>query len=203
VRLLDGRIGSPLASAAEAAGLLGLVAWTCWRVLGWQGDELLAPPRRPTPEPAGTPPAVATAAAPADAEPADAGDPALVAALQRLMTEEQVYREESLTIGVLAERLGLPEYKLRRLINQGLGHRNFSSFINGFRLADAKRALADPAMAEVPVLTIAMDAGFQSLGPFNRAFKADTGLTPTEYRRLGGLPAGSGPPPALADSEIG
>jgi AraC-like DNA-binding protein len=35
----------------------------------------------------------------------------------------------------------------------------------------------------VPVLTIAMDSGFQSLGPFNRAFKADTGLTPTEYRR--------------------
>jgi AraC-like DNA-binding protein len=33
------------------------------------------------------------------------------------------------------------------------------------------------------VLTIAMDAGFQSLGPFNRAFKADTGLTPTEFRR--------------------
>jgi AraC-like DNA-binding protein len=36
----------------------------------------------------------------------------------------------------------------------------------------------------VPILTIAMDAGFQSLGPFNRAFKADTGLTPTEFRRL-------------------
>jgi AraC-like DNA-binding protein len=29
-----------------------------------------------------------------------------------------------------------------------------------------------------------MDAGFQSLGPFNRAFKTITGVTPTEYRRL-------------------
>jgi AraC-like DNA-binding protein len=28
-----------------------------------------------------------------------------------------------------------------------------------------------------------MDAGFQSIGPFNRAFKADTGMTPTEFRR--------------------
>jgi len=44
--------------------------------------------------------------------------------------------------------------------------------------------LADPTQAEVPVITIAMDAGFQSLGPFNRAFKAVTGVTPTEYRRL-------------------
>ena len=43
---------------------------------------------------------------------------------------------------------------------------------------------ADPAQAEVPILTIALDAGFQSLGPFNRAFKAVTGVTPTEYRRL-------------------
>ena len=34
------------------------------------------------------------------------------------------------------------------------------------------------------MLTIAMDAGFQSIGPFNRAFKAATNLTPTEFRRL-------------------
>ena len=46
-----------------------------------------------------------------------------------------------------------------------------------------KAALADPGQAEVPVLTIALDAGFSSLGPFNRAFKTETGLTPTEYRR--------------------
>ncbi len=35
------------------------------------------------------------------------------------------------------------------------------------------------------MLTIAMDAGFQSIGSFNRAFKADTGMTPTEFRRHG------------------
>jgi AraC-like DNA-binding protein len=35
----------------------------------------------------------------------------------------------------------------------------------------------------VPILTIALDAGFQSLGPFNRAFKAQTGMTPSEFRR--------------------
>jgi AraC-like DNA-binding protein len=35
----------------------------------------------------------------------------------------------------------------------------------------------------VPILTVALDAGFGSIGPFNRAFKAHTGLTPSEYRR--------------------
>jgi AraC-like DNA-binding protein len=78
----------------------------------------------------------------------------------------------------------VPEYRLRQLINEGLGHRNFNAFLNRYRIEDAKAALADPEQREVPVLTIAMDAGFQSVGPFNRAFRAATDLTPTEFRRL-------------------
>jgi AraC-like DNA-binding protein len=103
--------------------------------------------------------------------------------LEYLMTTERTYRHEGLTIGLLAARLGMPEYRLRMLINEGLGHRNFNAFLNRYRLDEAKAALADLGQAEVPVLTIALDAGFQSLAPFNRAFKADTGLTPTEFRR--------------------
>jgi AraC-like DNA-binding protein len=111
-------------------------------------------------------------------------DPALVAALERTMTADRAYRQEGLSIGQLAQRLRLPEYRLRQLINQGLGYRNFASFLNFYRIADAKAALVDPAQAEVPILTIALDAGFNSLGPFNRAFKAQTGMTPSEFRRL-------------------
>lgn len=114
----------------------------------------------------------------------DAADQKLVDALMRLMADERIYRQENITIGVLAGRLKIPEYRLRRLINQRLGYRNFNVFLNNHRIEEAKAALADPAQAEVPVITIAMDAGFQSLGPFNRAFKAVTGVTPTEYRRL-------------------
>src|SRR5438046_3672191 len=104
-------------------------------------------------------------------------------ALMRLMADDRIYRDEKLTIGALALRLAVPEYKLRRLINRQLGYRNFNVFLNDYRIREAKAALADPAQAEVPVITIAMDAGFQSLGPFNRAFKAATGATPSEYRR--------------------
>ena len=113
-----------------------------------------------------------------------AADRRLVEALMRLMADERVYRQENVTIGMLATRLSIPEYRLRRLINGELGYRNFNTFLNNHRIEEAKAALADPAQAEVPVITIAMDAGFQSLGPFNRAFKAETGVTPTEYRRL-------------------
>ncbi|MFB9261783.1 helix-turn-helix domain-containing protein [Bradyrhizobium erythrophlei] len=114
----------------------------------------------------------------------DTADQKLVDALMRLMADERIYRQDNITIGTLASRLKIPEYRLRRLINQRLGYRNFNVFLNNHRIEEAKAALADPAQAEVPVITIAMDAGFQSLGPFNRAFKATTGVTPTEYRRL-------------------
>jgi AraC-like DNA-binding protein len=119
----------------------------------------------------------------------NAADQKLIDALMRLMADDRVYRDERMTIGTLALRLAVREYRLRRLINQRLGYRNFNVFLNDHRIAEAKAALADPTQAEVPVITIAMDAGFQSLGPFNRAFKATTGVTPTEYRRLRMAPA--------------
>ncbi|MFC3068392.1 helix-turn-helix domain-containing protein [Phenylobacterium soli] len=131
-------------------------------------------------------------AAPRQAAPAtrdlDPAERKRLAELERLMREERLYRQDRLSIGEVAHRMGVAEYRLRRLINQSLGERNFNAFLNRFRIEEAKTALADPGQAEVPILTIALDAGFNSLGPFNRAFKADTGATPSDYRRtqLGG-----------------
>lgn len=114
--------------------------------------------------------------------PAPAVDARLAAALDRLMSHDRIYRSEGLTIGALAARLDVPDYRLRQLINGALGFRNFNEFLNHHRLAEVKAALADPAQAQVPILTIAMDAGFGSLAPFNRAFKAAAGTTPRAFR---------------------
>ncbi|RJF87843.1 AraC family transcriptional regulator [Oleomonas cavernae] len=174
--LLGSYDAAPLLTSVIAAGGLAVIAGgVAWSLLGVGPGEALFPAAQaqiPVP-----PPAI------------DGGDQRLIVALERAMAVDRIYRQEALTIGDLAERLGIPEYRLRRLINQGLGHRNFNSFLNGHRIAEAKAALADPAQAAVPILTIALDAGFGSLGPFNRAFKAETGVTPTEYRRA---PADSG-----------
>jgi AraC-like DNA-binding protein len=120
--------------------------------------------------------------------------PSQLKQLDHVMKIERAYRQEGMTIGLLAGRLGLPEHRLRTLINEGLGYRNFNAFLNRYRLDEVKAALEDPDQVDVPVLTIALDAGFQSLAPFNRAFKADTGLTPTEFRRqaLSGRQTGDG-----------
>ena len=164
-----------IANAANAAMLAVIVAAISVAMLRVGGEELFA---------------VSVPVETAAVEPeTSAADQRLVNALMRLMADERIYRHDNVSIGSLATKLSIPEYRLRRLINQKLGYRNFNVFLNNHRIEEAKAALADPAQAEVPVITIAMDAGFASLGPFNRAFKATTGVTPTEYRRQRGIAA--------------
>ncbi|MFN2100491.1 helix-turn-helix domain-containing protein [Altererythrobacter sp. MF3-039] len=93
------------------------------------------------------------------------------------------YRTPGLTISTLAEKLDTPEHRLRALINQRLGHRNFSAYLNLHRIEEARSILADRSKVDLPVLTIAMDLGYNSLPTFNRAFRELTGSTPTEFRR--------------------
>lgn len=133
----------------------------------------------------------------------DAADTRLAEALRQAMHQDRLHRSDDLTLSALAARLEVPEYRLRRHINQRLGFRNFNAFVNSHRLADAQRWLADPTMQDTPILTLALDAGFGSIGPFNRAFKAETGLTPSEFRSQALMQAMTqAPAPAapLADS---
>jgi AraC-like DNA-binding protein len=205
------RLGSPQGrllgwrASLDVAVLLLIVAVVTLRLLRLSGSNLfpsgqaatlpagaLAP--TPTTPPVAPRPATATTATTAtigDATPPQAGaqpppesaEDRLARALLQLMAVERVYRSEDLSLASLAARLNVPEYRLRRLINQRLGYRNFNAFINGFRLDAVRAALLDPERRDLPVLTLALDAGFQSIGPFNRAFKAATGLTPTEFRK--------------------
>jgi len=136
--------------------------------------------------------AAVPAAAPAQPV-TEAADRGALEALNRLMDEGEAWRREGLTIGGLAQEVGIPEHRLRRLINDGLGFRNFAAFVNDRRIEAAKRLLADPGKARATVASIAYDLGFGSLGPFNRAFKEATGLTPTEWRRAQGSPIPENP----------
>jgi AraC-like DNA-binding protein len=117
---------------------------------------------------------------------ADGLDPLDRAALQRLekvMSRDEAWRREGLTIAALAETVGAPERRLRRLINDHLGSRNFAAFVNARRIEAAKAALGDPARAHTTLAALAYELGFGSLGPFNRAFKEAAGQTPSEWRR--------------------
>ena len=112
-------------------------------------------------------------------------NPAELSLLTRLQESmsNQIWRQEGLTIGRLAEALDAPEHRLRKVINQGLGYRNFAAFVNEHRIGAACEVLSDPVKADIPIINIAYDVGYASLGPFNRAFREIVGESPTEYRK--------------------
>jgi AraC-like DNA-binding protein len=107
---------------------------------------------------------------------------ALVARLQLALTQDVIWQREGLTIGTLAAELSVPEYRLRRVINEQLGHRNFADFINSHRIEAAMFALSQPVMPASSISQLAFELGFASLGPFNRAFKRVTDVSPTTWR---------------------
>lgn len=111
------------------------------------------------------------------------GESALGQRLLHLMTNDALHAQPDLRVAEVARRVGEAEYKVTQCITGALGFRNFNHMANHFRIAEAKRRLADSDLDHLPILTIALDCGFGSIGPFNRAFKAETGVTPTHFRR--------------------
>lgn len=92
------------------------------------------------------------------------------------------YTQNGVTIDQLASELKVPPHQLRRVINTQMGFDNFSQFINSYRIPAVCGALTDPSRARDSILTIALEAGFNSIAPFNRAFKQQMNITPSEYR---------------------
>jgi AraC-like DNA-binding protein len=91
------------------------------------------------------------------------------------------YRTEKLTLKKLSEATEIPEYRLRKVINQALGYRNFNDYINQLRVADAAERLRNEP--DTPVLNISLDVGYRTLSSFNRAFRDIQNATPTEFRQ--------------------
>ena len=98
-----------------------------------------------------------------------------------LMQTERIFLDAQLTMGAFVKRMGAPERAVRTLINHELGYDHFRTFLNHYRVAEARRLLGDPDCTD-KLVTIAMDSGFASLASFNRAFRAIEGCTPSEYR---------------------
>jgi AraC-like DNA-binding protein len=99
-----------------------------------------------------------------------------------LMEQDRAFAVDPLTIKTLADRLRTQQHLLRRVINDELGYRNFNAFINLYRIKEVAHRLEQAEYRNTPLLTLALDAGFRSLAPFNRSFKDHYGVTPSEYR---------------------
>ncbi|MGL6291316.1 MAG: helix-turn-helix domain-containing protein, partial [Silanimonas sp.] len=107
-------------------------------------------------------------------------DLALAATLRDALERRALYREPELKVADLAAAVGSAEHKVSRAITLALRERNFNQWVNRYRIEHACRLLrAHPSRS---VLEISFESGFASLGPFNRAFKAAMGCTPSAWR---------------------
>ncbi|UOD31365.1 helix-turn-helix transcriptional regulator [Massilia violaceinigra] len=109
-------------------------------------------------------------------------------ALKRCMEVDQVYRNGELTLDELAALLAMTPHELSQLINDACGV-NLQEYLNRYRVDALKAALLAPEQASTSILDLALACGFNSKTTLNRAFKKQTGLTPSEFRRGG---AGTG-----------
>ena len=92
----------------------------------------------------------------------------------------QPYKKQSYTLSQLSEDLEIPLHKLSRVINDRLNI-NFYTFINRYRIEEAKKLLINMDLEKTNIINIAFESGFNSKTTFNTVFKKFTGLTPTEY----------------------
>lgn len=102
--------------------------------------------------------------------------------LLALMAEQRPWLEPELTLAELAQRLGTHASLLSRVINAGCGQ-NFNDFVNSYRVAEARRLLADPRFAHYSLVGVALASGFNSKSTFNRVFKKLTAQVPGEVSR--------------------
>jgi AraC-like DNA-binding protein len=104
----------------------------------------------------------------------------IVARLHELMEDEKIYRQFDLKLDEVAAMLFITSHQLSEFVNDCMGM-NFSSYINRYRVEDAKALLVDKP--EESVLSIGFQVGFGSKQSFNMIFKQQTGLTPLGYRK--------------------
>ena len=101
--------------------------------------------------------------------------------LERLMQNDQVYKNSLFTREKLAELLGTNRTYLSQTINEQTGL-TFTHYMNKYRIEEARRILADP-QDDTPIKAIAADLGFSSVTTFYTLFKAAVQMSPDQYRK--------------------
>ena len=101
--------------------------------------------------------------------------------LERLMQNDQVYKNSLFTREKMAELLGTNRTYLSQTINEQTGL-TFTHYMNKYRIEEARRILADP-QDDTPIKAIAADLGFSSVTTFYTLFKAVVQMSPDQYRK--------------------
>ncbi|NJO02018.1 MAG: helix-turn-helix transcriptional regulator [Bacteroidia bacterium] len=99
------------------------------------------------------------------------------------MQHEKPHLNPDLTLGELADRVGLSTHHLSQLLNGEIG-KNFFDFVNEYRINEMKEKLTDSACAHLKIEELAFSSGFNSKSVYSTAFKKMTGTTPSQFRKM-------------------
>jgi AraC-like DNA-binding protein len=102
--------------------------------------------------------------------------------VQTGMEVQKLYLKHNLNIEEFSKRIDLPIKDVSAVINKHYGT-NFFEFMNKYRVEEAKRLLLDASCADMTVLDILLQAGFNSKSAFHRFFNRLVGVSPTEFRK--------------------
>jgi AraC-like DNA-binding protein len=100
--------------------------------------------------------------------------------LSIIMDEEKLFCDEDLSLARLSEALEMSKNQLSQFLNTYY-RQNFNSFVNGYRINEAKKMLLEEPRR--PIISISFAVGFNSYSAFHTTFKKVTGFTPAEFRR--------------------
>lgn len=98
------------------------------------------------------------------------------------MDSEKPYLDPDITLPELAKKVAIPVRSLSEIINNDL-NKNFYDFINSYRIRESERLLKESTRFKT-VLEVLYEVGFNSKTAFHNAFKKNTGMTPTQYKKL-------------------
>ena len=95
--------------------------------------------------------------------------------------EKEIYLQSGVSLKAVADSLSVTPREVSQVINE-YEQKNFSEFVNQYRIAKAKVLLTDDTYSREKIESIAFDCGFGNVTSFNTAFKTETQLTPSQYR---------------------
>lgn len=103
-----------------------------------------------------------------------------------LMDNQKIFLNSDLTLDELARKLNSNRTYISQLINDNFAT-NFSSYINEYRISEAKELFTNPLFKNLTIEAIAQKVGFNSKSSFNTAFKKVTGLTPSSFVEMNAM----------------
>ena len=97
------------------------------------------------------------------------------------MEKDKLFKDQELSLNSIAKQLNIKPYLISKSLNE-VYNKRFNDFVNEYRVKEVQSLLQNSDNSKYTLLSIAMDAGFNSKSSFNRAVKKQLGILPSELK---------------------